>query len=270
MKRNIFFIFIITVVLISCSKKEFGQQGQVIAQINGDRLTEDILKELSGVSSIQELTEDQKREKVDEWIKITLLAQEAERLGMVDNPTIQARVELSEKAIKANTMIASLLNDISLTEEELFNYYQIHKGNYLQNREEYRIQRIFFRSESKADSVSRMIINGEINFSEAARIHSEEDAKQTDGFIGYLTLEEMGGESRRAVNSLSQWRYMKIKEGEGYYLIRYTDKGNRNVEKSFIDVLEEIKEEYLKERKKELIDKVVGDLMSSSDIVISG
>jgi len=261
--------FYVIAFQLSCSKSEEKDLSNVIAQINGDVLTEDMLVELAGVNDINDLSESEKKSKMDEWIKISLLAHEADKRGLTQNPTVKARFILAEKTIKANLLLSNILHNISPSESELFNYYQIHKGRYLQDREEYRIQRILFHSEELADSVSSMIINNEITFSEAARNFSQEQARESDGYIGYITLEEMDDQTRRVVSNLSQWRYTKIRGNEGFFLLRYGDVRKRKSEQNFTEVIDQIREEYIAEKRSDFIDQEIKKLMDESEIIIS-
>lgn len=262
-------LLLIFLFLISCRTTEERISGETIATINGDTLTEDMLVEIAGVSSIHELNEQQRYKKINNWIKITLLAQEADLIGVTQNTSCRVKLELAAKTIKANELLSFHLKDVRPSETDLFNYYQVHKGTYLEDREEYRIQRIFVTSEAKADSISQLIINNKITFGDAARKYSQEDASRTDGYIGFLSLQEMDDVTRSAVTRLSRWRYMKIKSDRGYQLIRYTEKRNRQVEKTFVDVIDEIEEEYIRERKNQQTQELLERLMNDAEIIIT-
>lgn len=271
-EANTYFLLVLLIVpmlIVSCTDRQKVDKSSIIARINGDVLTEDMLLEFAGISSLEEISDSEKREKIDEWIKISLLAQEADNRGLTESSRIESRIRLAEQSIKANLLLAELFHAISPTETELFNYYQIHKGRYSQERNEYRIQRIFFNNEAIADSVSRAIIDEEILFGIAARTFSEEAARENDGYIGYLTIDEMDEPTRRAIGNLSRWRYMKVSGNGGFYLIRYTDMRVREAARTFTEVIDQVKEEYVSEKKRDYIDKAIEELMQQSEIVIS-
>lgn len=268
--KNNFNILIIAVLLLlaSCAEDASSDKSLIVASINGEYLSESMLAELAGVEDISELSGDQIRAKIEDWIKITLLAQEADVRGLTEDPRIKSRIELAEKTTKANLFLASLFQDISPSETELFEYFQIHRGRYLEDRDEYRVQRIRFEDEAMADSVSVMIVNNEISFTEAARQLSQEEARSTDGYIGYLTLQEMEDYIQRAVTNLRQWRYMKVAGDEAFFLVRYTDRRSRRAEKSFKDVIDEIRKEYIADKKQEYIDNKISTLINKAEIEI--
>ncbi len=254
--------------MLSCADDNLTDKSRVLARINGEQLTEDMLAELANVADIDDLSGQQIRNWTEDLIKITLLAQQADNNGLTDNPRVNSRIRLAEKSIKANLFLSSMFQDMSPSETELFDYYQIHKGRYQQDRDEYRVQRIKFADEAVADSVSNMIIDNEISFTEAARLFSQEEAQSTDGFMGYLTFDEMEDFIRRAVTNLSQWRYMKVTGDGAFFLVRYTDRRNRSADKSFTDVIDEIRKEYIADKKQQHIDNEIKLLIDKADIEI--
>ncbi len=261
-------ICVLILLFLSSCDKQIEDKGRIIAEINGNKITEEEFLDYCRIDSLDDISEEEIRAKIEEWAKIVLLAHEAEKRGLVDNSRISFRAEMAGNLVKANVLLAAMVYDIEPTENELFNFYQIHRSSYVREVQEYRVQRILLASEAMADSVSNSIINNELNFAEAAQRYSQERASETNGYIGYLTTDEMSDSVRNAVTSLSQWRFTRIPASNGFYLIRYTDMRNREVEKSFTDVTAEVKERYLEEMKSDLVNSLVDDLMRQAEIII--
>ena len=266
MKYLLFTILLIAVVF-SCSDK-IGEQEKIVAEVNGTILTEEQFLDFCEIDNLEELSEDHKRAKIEEWATVVLLSREADKRGLTDNNRLRFRKDMAGKIINANALLALTIANIEPTENELFNYYQIHKNVYVQNVTEYRIQRILLSNTAMADSVSSMLTSNQMNFAEAARVYSQERSRETDGYIGYLTKEEMGEALFTTINNLSQWRFTRIPASNGIYLVRYTDVRSREAEKSFNDVIEQVREQYLAENKSDLVKNLIETLMQEAEIVI--
>ncbi len=262
-------LFILVLSLLSsltfCSKKE--QEAQtVFAIVNQEAITEELVSEY-----LQQFNEDDSAANIakDKLINIFLLAQEFDLLDPDAQKQIEARINLSEKIIKANAFLAYQMASLEIAEEELFDYYQVHKAKFTKELDEYRVQRILLGSVAEADTVTAMITGNVINFTEAARRYSRERTSANDGYMGYMTLTEMDGGLRRLVESLNQWYFGRLNVSNGVYLIRYTDVRSRNVEQLFTEVREECEQLFLEEKRRDLAESVVNNLMDKSNIIIT-
>jgi hypothetical protein len=147
-------LLIACILMISCQP---SVEENVIAQVNEEKLSLEELKANFTEQQWKNLTKEEKEEMVQDWIRLTLLAQEAEKNGISDQQLIKNRLQTARKNILANALIAQNLAKITVTDEELFNYYRLHKNNYQKTHKEYRVQRIFVQSESLLDSVRAAI-----------------------------------------------------------------------------------------------------------------
>lgn len=262
-------LVLLLLYIVSCSEEKLPTEDDIVATVNNEKITATGLREFIGYDNLENMTNGEEREALEDLIRLTILAQEADNLLITDNPEIGERIKLAEKRIKANTLLAKIIHDIELTENDMFNYYQIHKSRYTGEVMEYRVQRILLSGTAMADSVSSMINSGEITFAEAARRYSQERTRETDGFAGYQTEEEMGPVIWNVLSNLSQWRFARVSVSNGIYLIRYTDTRERIMERPFTEVMEEVKEEMLKEQRSEEIAKFMEDLTERSEIIIN-
>ncbi len=273
--REIRFFPVILVILIflnvlSCSRDIQDEDAVIVATVNEEELTDCSFREFSLIDSTAELSDTKKREMLDDLIKLTVLAQEADKRGITQHSGIRERIRIAEKKIKANALLAQMFHDLEVTESEVFNYYQIHKSRYTGERDEYSVQRIFLENEAMADSVSALIVeDNEINFTEAARSYSQDQTGEDGGYLGYMTADEMEPAVWNSLRNLSQWRFARIPVSNGFYLIRYTDKRSRATERPFTEVADLVREELLEERRKDMVNGLVEELVSKSEIVIS-
>ncbi len=270
-KKSLFCLLVLItgLVILSCSRDQHPDDQEIIATVNREVLTLNSILEFTDLTSLEGLSDAELREKIEDLIKLTVLAQEAHKRGIDEYPEVRERIRIAEKRIKANALLASVINDIELTESEVFNHYQIHKSRYTTEREEYRIQRILLNNNTMADSVATMIVNDNLTFAQAARNYSQERSRETDGFVGYQTSEEMGPQIWNSLSNVSQYRFVRVPVSNGIYLVRYTDKRNRTIDRPFTEVMDDVREEVMQERRQDLINNLVNSLLSNTEIIIS-
>ena len=124
---NRFFIIILAITLFSCVQNE---KENIVAQVNEIKLTMDEFKANFSDKEWDILTIEEKKVFIQDWVQLTLLAQEADALEISQSPKIKERIKTAEINIKANALIATKLVDVTISEDELFNYYKIHKSEY--------------------------------------------------------------------------------------------------------------------------------------------
>ena len=172
--KFITFYILIFITVLSCNYQQKEEiEENIVAKVNNDFLTLEELRSNFTEERWNELTLDEKREFINDWIQLSLLAQESERLKLDKRMEIKSRIKTAEKTVKSNALIAQKISEIVITEDDLFNYYKLHKSKFQKKTKEFRVQRIFIKRKSKLDSVLVYIKNG-LPFTEAAKMYSEE------------------------------------------------------------------------------------------------
>ena len=259
-----FWILLIPILLFSCiQQKDEGS----IAQVNEDKLTIEELKANFSDDEWENLTNEEKNEFVQDWIQLTLLSQEADRLGISELPRIKSRIETAEKSVKSNTLIAQKLSEIEISEDDLFNYYKLHKSKFQESHEEYKIQRIFITDESKLGEIRDEIKNS--SFAEAAKKYSEESDGKNGGYVGFISQKTANKDIWNALKSLQKHRYKTVETNQGYYILRYYDTRTVYEEKTFLEVSNSIRKVVLENRKDEIFNNLIEELKKKSEISIS-
>ena len=67
---------------------------------------------------------------IQDWVQITLFAQEADELEISYTAEIRSRIENVSKKIKSNALVFTKLTNISASEEELFDYCKLHQNKF--------------------------------------------------------------------------------------------------------------------------------------------
>ena len=120
-------LFLLLIIIISCGKSE-----DIIAQIGDVKLTKDNL--LISQEKWDLFSKEEKSKFVKDWINLTILSTEADKLGISQNEIILNQIEIAKNNIKSNAVISRKLSSITVSEDELFNYYKINKTKLMVNR----------------------------------------------------------------------------------------------------------------------------------------
>lgn len=256
MKFRALISLLILLVLVSCNLK---QEENYIARVNEEKLT---LEEFRANFSDQQwgvLSKEDKIAHLQDWINLSLLAQEADKLELSLTDQVQAKIRNAETNIKANATIGQAIGKIQVSEDDLFDYYKVHKSRYQKKQQQFKIQRIFVAEKTKLDSVLKDLGNG-TKFKDAAKKYSEERLGATGGYLGFMAKKDVDEAIWNKLESLDKWRYTSLKLENGYYVVRYYDKREVTVEKSFAEVKDDISKIVLQIKQKETYDNLIEEL----------
>ena len=261
---NRFLILIFVITLFSCVQTE---EEDIVAQVNDIKLTMDEFKANFSDYEWDIITIEEKKEFIQDWVQLTLLAQEADLLEISQSPKIEEKIKSAKINIKANALIATKLAEITISEDELFNYYKIHKSEYKVNTKEYKVQRIFTKDKAKLKGILDAIKT--TSFKDAAIEYSEESAGKSGGYIGFLSQKNANEKIWNALTSLQKFHYTSVETNRGFYVLRYYDTRIVKTDKIFLEVKDEIIEAVNKKKKEEVYNNLIKELKNKSEITIS-
>ncbi|MCD6176718.1 MAG: peptidylprolyl isomerase [Candidatus Cloacimonetes bacterium] len=261
---NKLLIFIFVLFLFSCVQTK---EEDIVAQVNDIKLTMDEFKANFSDNEWEILTIEKKKGFIQDWIQLTLLAQEADVLEISQFPKIKERIKSAEINIKSNALIATKLANVTVSEDELFSYYKIHKSEYQINHEEYKVQRIFTKDKEKLKKILNAIKS--TSFKDAAMEYSEEPAGKNGGYIGFLSKKNAHENIWNALTSLQKYYYKSVETNKGIYVLRYYDTRTIYSNKTFLEVKDEIRKTVIKKKKEDLFNNLIKELKNKSDIMIS-
>jgi len=262
MKR--FIILFIAIALFSCNKTK---QENIVAQVNDTKLTLNEFKSNFSETEWKKLTIDDKKGFIQDWVQLTLLSQEADVLEISQLPKIKEKIKTAKMNIEANAVIALKLANLKLSEDELFNYYKIHKSEYQVNSKEYKVQRIFTKDKEKLNDILDAISN--TSFKDAAIKLSEESIGKSGGYVGFVSQKNTHKNIWNALISLKKYHYVNVETNKGFYVLRYYDTRIVKSDKKFLDIKDEIKKIVIKKKKEELFNNLIKELKNKSKITIS-
>ena len=265
MVTKILSILFVLLIMVGCNKIN---DEDVIARVNKEVLTIDQLKANFSENQWNDLDRDEKMRFVDEWIDLTVLAQEADKIKLSDLDEIQQKIELAEKNVKANALLAQKLTEIEISEDDLFDYYKLHKSKYQSQYKQYKLQRIFLREKAMLDSVLQIIKSG-MKFTDATKLYSEENIGKDGGYTGFLGRKDMEPVVWDAIQELQKWQYRSVEVEDGFYIVRYYETRDVTDEMPFTELKQEIWKIVEQEKKMELYETYLYELKTTSDIFIS-
>ena len=260
--KRILVLFILVLIFTGCNK----DNEIIIAKVNDKVLTANDLELNFGVKDWKILSHQEIQNYIDQWIQITLLAQEADKLHLTEK--LSSKIENAVNKIKANALIAQKLASFQISEEELFSYYKLHKSKFKTKEKEYKVQRIFVKSETKLQDVLSSLSDG-MKFTEAAKLFSEEIAGENGGYVGFINKKSAEKEVWKTLQKLSKFRYKSVEIPDGFYVIRYYDSKLVETEKTFVQVKDEIESIVRKNKKEEMYNQIIEDLKMDANIIIS-
>ena len=262
MKRLL--ILILAITLFSCVQTE---EENIVAQVNDIKLSMDEFKANFSDNEWDAITTEEKKEFIQDWVQITLLAQEADALEISQSTKIKERIKSAENNIKANALIATKLAEITVSEDELFNYYKIHKSEYRISHKEYKVQRIFTKEKAKLKGILDAIET--TSFKDAAIEFSEETAGSNGGYVGFISQKNTHKNIWNALTSLEQYYYKSVETDKGFYIVRFYDTRTVYSNKTFLEVKDEIRKTATKKKKEETYNNLIKELKGKSEITIS-
>ncbi len=251
--------------LMACSLFEKG--GVVIAQVDKEKLTMEEFKANFSDAEWKALTSEQKKEYVQQWVNLILLAKEAEKQGLGKNKQVKNKIKYAEQKLLGNALISSQLAAEKISEEDLFNYYRIHQGDFNKPMMNYKVQRIYLTDFTQMNRVKLEIQNG-MKFEDAAKVYSQEELGKTGGYMGLVSSEDADSTFWLAVRNLKALEITSLQKNNGYYLLRYLSEETGTNESGFESMKDEIRRRILSERRKQVYDDLLKDLKSKSDVYL--
>lgn len=262
MKRWFGFV-LISLIIWGCGNKP---EGEIVAQVNDEELSLEQLKSPFSEQEWQLKSMVEKKELVENWIDLTAMAQVADEREISETTQINFRLENAAKTIKSNALLAQEIENITVTENDLFEYYQLHQNRYKSSYKEYNIQRVYTKDLETTEQALAAMRNG-MDFENSAKNYSREGAGANGGYIGFKRQEEIEPEVWQRLTELRKWRYDRVDTDNGYYIVRYIDSREVEIDKNFKEVKNEIRKLVLEEKQRDLYKKFVEKIRQKTETI---
>ncbi len=252
---------LLSIVFInSCSKNE-----PVLASVGTIKLTK---KELSvQIPTGVQLTRENVSALIDKWTNTELLYQEAKRKKIDRDETLQIQLKQLEKEMVVNNLLEKAMANITVSRQEIFEYFTKHKEDFLN---EVKIMRIVVGDENLANQALLQIRSG-ADFKTIAQDISMDRVLEKGTESKYLARgfgdPRAGGDPalEEAIFQLQTGQISDvIKSQEGYQIIKVTDKKKVKKDISLAEVEEYINSILQYRKSREMLDTIIANLKSKT------
>ena len=163
---------------------------------------------------------NQRKMLVDELVEMTLLAQDAKKQGVDQQPDVKARIDSLRRAILAQAMVQHLKDSISA--EDVQKEYDSRYGG--PGELQYKARHILVDSKEKAEDIIKKLENG-ADFAELAHKESKGPSSRQGGDLGWFSPGQMVEPFSKAVEGLKKGEFTKepVKTRFGWHVIQLED-----------------------------------------------
>ena len=206
---------ILILLILQCNKEE-SKKGIVVAEVNNDKLYEHEFRSLFTEKEWLRATPEEKNKVINDWIEITLLAQEAEKLGLDKIPEVKFNIKYAERTLLANEILAKKLKDVSVSRDEVLEYYNMHRNDFLTDRTLYKIQQFIVPTWAIADSAIKLFNEGEAFYTVAKNIGS-------NYLVRTISKNEVTSPFWEFVSGMSKWHIRIIEDEAKLKIVQLLD-----------------------------------------------
>ncbi len=265
MQRYFILILLLLLLLGGCSGGDKGKKTP-LAEVNGEVLTLEGFRSTFTDEQWNSLSAEQKKQEIENWVNVTLLAMEADEQKLDEEKAVQQRIDYATKKIKANALISQRLANVKIGEEEMFNYYRIHQSDFQNKLMEYEVQRFLVKDSGAADILLKRLKEG-YDFNQAVVAQSQETLKDNYGRMGYVTSAGADSLFWRAAHEQKSNEPAIANVNGSTYILRWTAQREGSQDANFAEYRSEIRNILLRERQKQVYDDLVRELkMKTSDV----
>ena len=171
-----------------------------------------------------------------------LLFQEAQRQGMEKDEKISKQIDEARKLILSQNLQTKLVEGVSVSEDEIKEFYEQNKQFYYEPAE-YKLSQIVVSTEEQANTVLGQLAQG-ANFAEVVKNQSKVQAEDKFVTEDQLPFQKM----KDVINILDNGKFSAVFSGpEGFYIVKIDEKKGGK-ERTLDEVKEGIKADlsYLK------------------------
>ena len=284
----------VSLIMSGCQSQKKSEvyqgSGKVVANLNGNKITEDKLKllieSLPPQTQQQFQSEDGKKKLLEQLTTQTLLVQEARKLKLDGSATYRVRLELMSNELLLNQYYQYVVENNPATDDILNKYYATHT-DVLAGKTSYSAKHIIVTPKKdmkvsnstgtdatsdatalkKIKMLQKKLNNGE-DFSELAKKYSEGPSAPRGGDLGTFEKGAMVPEFEQAMATMKPGDVSDIvKTRFGYHLVKLINKTDEN-RKPFDQLTQKEKEELKGNFYRSILTGTVENLKKSAAIEI--
>lgn len=258
----IFALFIAMLFFPACKKQVV--KGVALAQVKDEVLYLEDFKATFGISDWDNLSPEQRKKFIEDWVNLTLLAQSADEQSLSKDRAVKQRILYAAKKVKANALISKRLAEIQISEDQMFNYFRLHQGEFQKNAVEYSIQRIALNDKISAENVLSQLAKG-MNFNDAVLRYSTEELKTRLGMMGFVSAASADSSFWLAARNLSENGTGIVSKDQLWFVFRIAESKVTAQEANFEDYRGEIKHKIILEKQDQVYQELLREIKSRTE-----
>jgi peptidyl-prolyl cis-trans isomerase C len=267
MRINLPIMILTAVFLAGCSSK--AQDGKVIAEVNGQKLTYEYLMDQIPKEYRSSMTDQDLAKAVDTWIDMEMVYQEAVKHNLDKDKHVQNAIDQSRKSIIARKYLElGIGENAPVTEQEIDSVYNQEKDKFTNNEEMFQLSHIVLKNQKAAEAVYGRLKNGE-DFAKMAGDYSEDTlSMKKGGEIGFLPASSLENSMVDALNKISIGQYTQPLQSQGgyYHIFLLKDKRTSGTTLPLNDVRNDITQAITAQRQQAAYDSVLSSLKTKAQI----
>lgn len=238
-------------------------ENKVLAIVAGNEITE---KDLNTIVSRypQEQrgalqSEGKKKQLVEQLISFELMSKFGKEVGLDQTQEYKDAIENISKEVITSMAINKILADITVTDDEVKNYYEENKETFGQPAT-VAARHILVETEDEANKAKEEILSGKLSFGDASMKYSMCPSNQQGGNLGEFSKGMMVPEFEEAAFTAEIGVITEpVKTQFGYHLILVDAKNEASV-KSFDEVKEDVLNQLLQQNQHKKYDQMIKEL----------
>lgn len=286
MKKQVIFWSVVLILLLSLGWGVFAQEVQetqqevqeiqeesskktVVAEVNGEPIyledVQEIWDTLPEVYRIQFPGGIQ--DILEQLIRETLLVQQAQKLGLENDPVILEQLEQIKRQLLVTELIKrEIVDKVQVSDEEIEKEYTSNPSLYTEP-EQVKAKHIMTSTKEKADEVLQELQSGR-PFEEVAKEKSESPDAQQGGEMGYLKKGDLDPNLEKVLFDLAPGKFSDVVETSYGFHIFLVEEHLKPRLKEVEEVKDEISNRLLPQKQQEAFEKLIEELKSQAEIAI--
>ncbi|RKX19707.1 MAG: hypothetical protein DRP26_02990 [Candidatus Zixiibacteriota bacterium] len=210
---------IILLFLAGCSNAQ--QEGRVIAEVDGTKLTYEFLMDQFPQKVQDSITKKQLSQAIDAWIETELLYKEALKHNIDKEKMVKNILEQKRKEIIAGRYVdLAVYSKIEVDQREIDSLYNSRKDMFKSDEEMLNLSHIVLNSEGAANAVYKRLKSGDSFAVLAADFSEDITTRENGGDIGLLPVSAIEEDMIRAIDKIEVGQFTSpVRSKSGFYHI---------------------------------------------------
>lgn len=202
---------------------------------------------------------------LDELIHHKLFLADAKANNLDDTDMFKVELEKLKDSLMIQIMVNQTLMQVQASDDEINEHYENNKEKYA-SPEEASASHILVKDEKECLDIYQEIIENKISFEDAAKKYSTCPSKENGGSLGFFARGRMVPEFEKAAFALKKGEISTpIQSQFGFHIIRLDDKKAPQT-KAFDEVKEQIQQEIVREKQKDVYSSKIEELKAKYNI----